>query len=123
VQEDASLNFKNLALERLRNFTNTIPLGILKLLGEAEMTYSTNSYEDYRNQGQQDDYFEADLSIAGNRAKQDADYDDYREQGQQNDHFEADLSKAGDRAKQDADYDDYRDQGQQDDYFEADLSS
>ncbi len=50
------------------------------------------TYDNYRNQGQQDDYFDADLSRAGNRAKQDSEYDDYREQGQQNDHFDADLS-------------------------------
>ena len=28
-------------------------------------------------------------------------YDDYREQGQQNDHFEADVSLAGNEAKED----------------------
>ena len=67
------------------------------------------TYDNYRNQGQQDDYFDADISRAGDseallrqrsealgvsadRPKQDSDYGDYREQGQQNDHFDADLS-------------------------------
>jgi hypothetical protein len=50
------------------------------------------TYDDYREQGQQDDYFEAALTKAGNPFNQEEDYDDYREQDQQNDYFEADIS-------------------------------
>lgn len=57
------------------------------------------TYDDYRNQGQQDDYFDAELAKSGNYSKQEGDYDDYREQGQQNDYFEVDLSLAGNEAK------------------------
>ncbi len=60
------------------------------------MTYSTDPYDDYREQGQQNDYFDADLSRAGNRPNQEGGHD-HREQGQQDDYFDADISEAGDR--------------------------
>ena len=59
------------------------------------------TYDDYRNQGQQNDHFEADLTKASNHPKQEGDYDDYREQGQQSDYFEADVSLAGNETKKD----------------------
>ncbi|HEY9638386.1 MAG TPA: hypothetical protein V6D14_33665 [Coleofasciculaceae cyanobacterium] len=59
------------------------------------------TYDAYRNQGQQDDYFDADLAKSGNHSKQEGDYDDYREQGQQNDHFDADVSLAGNEVQED----------------------
>ncbi len=59
------------------------------------------TYDNYRDQGQQDDYFETDISRAGNQAKAGGDYDDYRNQGQQDDYFEADISSAINNAKED----------------------
>jgi hypothetical protein len=37
----------------------------------------------------------------GNHAKADGEYDDYRNQGQQDDYFEADISSAINNAKED----------------------
>ncbi len=59
------------------------------------------TYDNYRDQGQQDDYFEADISRAGNHAKAGGNYDNYRDQGQQDDYFEADISSAINNAKED----------------------
>lgn len=65
------------------------------------MTYSTNPRDDYANQGQQDDYFDQDLAIAGHdrqvHTQQDnQETEDYQNQGQQDDYFNQDLSQ-GDR--------------------------
>lgn len=58
----------------------------------------------YANQGQQDDYFEQDLAIAGQEPKtptppaqeNQVALDEYTHQGQQDDHFDEDLT-AGNR--------------------------
>ncbi len=48
-----------------------------------------------KSEGQQDDFFEADLDTAGNHPKKDGD----KLPDQQDDFFEADLDKAGEQAK------------------------
>ena len=63
------------------------------------MTYSTDDLEDYRNQGQQDDYFDQDLAIAGHVSNPHTVPAEVQNQGQQDDYFDADLA-ASDRSTQ-----------------------
>ena len=58
------------------------------------MTYSNDRQEDYINQGQQDDYFDKDLNIAGHAPQESAVNDEYLNQGQQDDYFDEDLSSS-----------------------------
>jgi len=48
--------------------------------------------EDYTNQGQQDDYFDQDLAIAGHEPRPHAVPAEVKNQGQQDDYFDADLA-------------------------------
>ena len=58
------------------------------------MTHSSDR-EDSLNQGQQDDFFNADLSAARHHQDRSAATDEkYRDQGQQDDYFDADLATA-----------------------------
>lgn len=61
------------------------------------MIYSPRRHDDYANQGQQDDYFDQDVAIAGheqNRAHPaQQEIEDYQNQGQQDDDFDQDLVK------------------------------
>lgn len=65
------------------------------------MTYSNDRLEDYINQGQQDDRFNEDLTIAGHAPQESSSTvnDEYLNQGQQDDYFDEDLS-SGDRLTQ-----------------------
>lgn len=63
------------------------------------MTYSGDRRDDYAHPGQQDDYFEQDLAIAGQdlhpkSPPENPDLEDYQHQGQQDDYFEQDLSRS-----------------------------
>lgn len=63
------------------------------------MTYSSDRPDNDDNQGQQDDYFEQDLAIAGhepqaNTSQANQTLEDYQNQGQQDDYFEQDLANS-----------------------------
>lgn len=85
----------------------------------------SNRPDDYNHQGQQDDFFDADLDIAGSIPKPSAVTETYKNQGQQDDFFDADLSVAGNTLKPDADNNEIDDDVVQDqnDFFEQDLTT
>ena len=61
------------------------------------MSNISDRRDQYANQGQQDDYFDQDLAIAGQEPKpealeENAGLDEYRNQGQQDDYFDEDLA-------------------------------
>lgn len=63
------------------------------------MNYSDDCRDDYANQGQQDDYFDQDLAIAGHEPKANIPQEDqalqaYQNQRQQDDCFDQDLSRS-----------------------------
>jgi hypothetical protein len=85
------------------------------------MTYSADRYDNYINQGQQDDYFDRDLAIAGHEPKVAASQEnqaleEYKNQGQQDDYFYQNPPIENQALEE------YKIQGQQDDYFDQDLS-
>lgn len=87
------------------------------------MTYSNDRRDDYANQGQQDDYFDQDLAIAGHEPQT---APPPVSPGDQDDYFDQDLAIAGHELKANAleenqVLEEYKDQGQQDDYFNQDL--
>ncbi len=56
------------------------------------MTHATDRLEDDINPGQQDDYFDEDLAIAGHAPKSSPVPADLQNQGQQDDYFDEDLA-------------------------------
>ena len=60
------------------------------------MTYSDNHRDDYVNQGQQDDFFDQDLAVAGHESTANTPQEDQalQNQGQQDDYFDQDLSQS-----------------------------
>ncbi len=63
------------------------------------MTNSTSQSSNYINQGQQDDYFNQDISIAGHEPQPHAVELNDINQGQQDDYFDRDITTAGDEAE------------------------